>query len=125
MHRISPLPALERIPPVDSYPVLIRKASSGFKMVPEKIRFRDSLTVMSSDPTEMQLRSGESEVIIIRGNVVAELVPALLLELDGSCPWFEVIHKLEHIASPEVIQGCIEQLFEQGVLVAVSAAESV
>ena len=92
-------------------------------MLPDKVKFRDVLTVTTSSPTKMQLRSGESEVILIRGNAVAELIPALLLELDGSRPWSEVIHKLEHIASPEVIQACIEQLLEQGVLVE-STAES-
>jgi len=90
-------------------------------MLPDKVKFRDVLTVTTSSPTKMQLRSGESEVILIRGNAVAELIPALLLELDGSRPWSEVIHKLEHIASPEVIQACIEQLLEQGVLVEVTA----
>ena len=70
----------------------------------------------------MQLRSGESEVILIRGNAVSKLIPALLLELDGSRAWSDVINQLEHIASSEVIRSCIEELFEQGVLVGVTAA---
>jgi bacteriocin biosynthesis cyclodehydratase domain-containing protein len=90
-------------------------------MLPYKLKFRDSLTVATSSPTKMQFRSGESEVILIRGNAVSELIPALIVDLDGSRPWSEVINKLEHIASPEVIQACIEQLFEQGVLVEVTA----
>ena len=91
-------------------------------MLPARIAFRHSLTVATSSPTQLQLRSGESEVILIRGNAVSKLIPALLLELDGSRAWSDVINQLEHIASPEVIQSCIEQLFEQGVLVEVNAA---
>jgi bacteriocin biosynthesis cyclodehydratase domain-containing protein len=92
------------------------------RMLPARIAFRQSLTIASSSPTQMQLRSGESEVILIRGNAVSKLIPALLLELNGSRAWSDVINQLEHIASPEVIQACIEQLFEQGVLVEVNAA---
>jgi bacteriocin biosynthesis cyclodehydratase domain-containing protein len=91
-------------------------------MLPDRITFRDTLTVATSSPTQMQLRSGESEVILIRGNAVSKLIPALLLELDGSRPWSDVINKLEHIASSDVIHACIEKLFEQGVLVGVTAA---
>jgi bacteriocin biosynthesis cyclodehydratase domain-containing protein len=91
-------------------------------MLPDRIAFRDSLTVAISSPTQIQLRSGESEVILIRGNAVSKLIPALLLELDGSGPWSDAINKLEHLASPEVIQACIEQLFEQGVLVRANSA---
>jgi alkanesulfonate monooxygenase SsuD/methylene tetrahydromethanopterin reductase-like flavin-dependent oxidoreductase (luciferase family) len=120
MNRIPPLPQLERVPPLDSYPVAIQKAGLGFRKFPNKIKMRDSLTVTTFSPTEMELRSSESEVILIRGNVVSELIPALIRELDGSQPSSEVISKLEHIASPEVIQACIERLFEQGVLVEVN-----
>jgi bacteriocin biosynthesis cyclodehydratase domain-containing protein len=91
-------------------------------MLPARIAFRQSFTVATSSPTQMQLRSGESEVILIRGNAVSKLIPALIHELDGTRAWSDVINQLQHIASPEVIQSCIEQLFEQGVLVEVTAA---
>ena len=89
-------------------------------MLPTRIAFRESLTVAIASPTQMQLRNGESEVILLRGSAVSKLIPALLVESDGSRPWSDAISKLEHVASPEVIQACIEQLFEQGVLARVN-----
>ena len=119
INRIPPLPQLETV----SRSTLTRgdkKAGSGSEKFPDKIKMRNSLTVTSSSPTEMELRRSESEGILIRGNAVSKLIPALIRELDGSGFSSEVINELEHIASPEVIQACIEQLFERGILVEVS-----
>jgi bacteriocin biosynthesis cyclodehydratase domain-containing protein len=86
-------------------------------MLPDRLIVRDSLTVAMSGPAEMQLRSGESEVVLLRGDAVVELVPALLRELDGSRSCSEVAAGLQHLASPDVVHACIERLFKHGIVI--------